>query len=76
LDIRTKEVIFSSTGVVKDIPGSVNNQGNRGCFFNIHFHFFVHVFAVKVQEKEGSASYGQNKTIKQSNDLVYVIMGL
>jgi len=48
-------------------------EGSEGSFF---FSFFLyHIFVVKVQEIAWSASYGQNKTVKQSNDPLHLIMG-
>jgi len=52
---------------VKEIPGSVKNQGNKKRFL---FSFFLyHIFVVKVPEIAWSASYGENKTQnpKQTN---------
>jgi len=66
---------------VKEIPGSVKNQGNRGLFFFLFLFLFLflfflyHIFVVKVQEIAWSASYGQNKTVKQSNGRLHLIMG-
>ena len=40
------------------------------------FSFFLyHVFIVKVQEPVWSTSYDVNKTIKQSNGLLHLIIG-
>ena len=37
--------------------------------------FLHHIFVVKVQEITWSASYGENKTVKQSNDPLHLVMG-
>jgi len=51
-------------------------QGNRGLFFFFFFFFFLsHIFVVKVQEIAWSASYGENKTIKQSNGPLHLVVG-
>ena len=51
---------------MKEIPGSVKNEGNRGLFFfsftSFFFFFLNHIFVVKVQEIGWSAGYGENKT--------------
>jgi len=44
-------------------------------FFSFFFFFFDQVFVVKVQETTWSASYGRNKTMKQSNSPLHHIMG-
>jgi len=45
-------------------------------FFSFFFLFvFYHVFVVKVQETVWSASYDRNKTIKQSNRPLHLVMG-
>jgi len=45
-------------------------------FLFLFFLFFLnHVFVVKVQESVWSASYDENKTIKQSNGPLHLIMG-
>jgi len=49
-------------------------EANRGLFF-FFFFFLSHIFVVKVQEIAWSASYGENKTIKQSNGPLHLIMG-
>jgi len=54
------------------------DEGNRGffSFFFFLFSFFIyHVFVDKVQEIAWSASYGENKTIKESNDPHHPLMG-
>jgi len=43
------------------------------CFF--FFFFYNQVFVVKVQETTWRASYGRNKTTKQSNGPLHFIMG-
>ena len=56
---------------MKEIPGSVKNQENRGLFiifiiFNF-YNFLYYIFVVKVQEIAWSASYGENKTHRTNN---------
>jgi len=58
------------------VEGAERERG-RGLFFSLFFFFFYyyHIFVVKVQEIAWSASYGQNKTVKQSNGPLHLIMG-
>jgi len=44
-------------------------------FFFFLFFYYYHVFVVKVQESVWSASYDRNKTIKQSNGPLHLVMG-
>jgi len=47
-------------------------------YFIFLFYFFIfynQVFVVKVQETTWSASYGRNKTMKQSNGPLHLGMG-
>jgi len=71
-----------SHGVEISIAGggaAEKDEGSEGSFFFFSFFFFFfflyHVFVVKVQEPAWSASYGVNKTIKQSNGPLHLIMG-
>jgi len=60
-------------------------EGSEGSFFFFFFFFFFlflfsffflyHIFVVKVQEITWSASYGENKTIKQTNGPLHLLMG-
>jgi len=66
---------------MKEIPGNLKNQGNSGLFFIFFsslffflFFFLYHVFIVKVQESVWRAKYDENKTIKQSNDPVHLVI--
>jgi len=48
---------------MKEIPGSVKNQGNKGLFLFFIFIFYIMYLLLKVQESGWSASYGE-KTYK------------
>jgi len=64
VDIRIEDVIFRSTRVVKEIPGSVKNQGNRGLFFFSFFFFFFflyHVFVVKYKKQHKALAMAETK---------------
>jgi len=69
LDIRIEDVIFWSAGVVKEIPGRVKKQGNRGLFF------FNHVFVVKYKKLHGELVMAETKLCKQSNGPLHLVMG-
>jgi len=57
---------------VKEIPGSVKKQENRGLFYL----FLYHIFGVKVQEITWNASYAKSKTHLTNNPhLRHPIMG-
>jgi len=56
------------------MSGEIMRDG--GVFFFFFFFLFLnHIFVVKVQEMTWSASYGENKTVKQSNDPLHLVMG-
>ena len=66
-----------SPGVETSIAGGgadEKDEGDRG-FFIFFFFFYYQVFVVKVQETTWSASYGRNKTMKQSNGPLHLVMG-
>jgi len=50
-------------------------EGSFFFFLFSFFFFFYQVFVVKVQETTWSASYGRNKTMKQSNGPLHLLMG-
>jgi len=70
-----------SHGVEISIAGGgadEKDERNEGLFsfFLFFFLFFsYHVFIVKVQETTCSASYVRNKTLKQSNSPLHLVMG-
>ena len=50
-------------------------EGAFFLFFFLFFFFNIIIFVVKVQETVWSASYDPNKTIKQSNGPLHLVMG-
>jgi len=58
------------------IGGEVRAREQSFLFLFLFFLFFLyHVFVVKVQETISSASYEENNTIKQFNDLLHLVRG-
>jgi len=44
-------------------------------FYFFYFYFYIIIFVVRVQETVWSASYDPNKTTKQSNGPLHLVMG-
>ena len=77
LSLFVLQWMSSVFGIEKPTPSREGSEGSFSFFFFFFFSlfFFYHIFVVKVQEIAWSASYGQNKTVKQSNDPLHLIMG-
>jgi len=78
VDLRmSQDARCSDAGKEERRWGSSEAGGKKdgGVFFFYFTFFFYHIFVVKVQEIAWSTSYGQNKTLKQSNGLLHLFMG-